>query len=78
LLEKFVSNNRQTAPSMVALYDVRTDVSEAHEVSAEHPDVVERLTALAEHARTELGNVNRKGSGQREAGYVANPKALVP
>lgn len=78
LAEKFVANNRRTASSPAALYDVRNDVGETHEVSAEHPDVVRRLIALAEAARGELGDVNRLGAGQRPAGFVADPKPLVP
>lgn len=38
-------------PQQLALFDVRNDVSEQNEVSAQHPDVVARLTALAENAR---------------------------
>lgn len=78
LAEKFVANNRRTAPSALALFNVRTDVGETEEISARRPDIVERLTALVERARSELGDVNRPGSGQRPAGHVANPQPLVP
>src|SRR5262245_42443090 len=77
LAEKFVTNNRKTAPSKLELYHLRDDVSEAREVSAEHSAVVQKLTALAEAARRELGDVNRPGSGQRPAGHVANPVPLT-
>jgi hypothetical protein len=56
------------------LFDVRNDVGELNECSADHPDVVKRLTALAESARAELGDSGRAGRGQRDAGFV--PKAV--
>jgi hypothetical protein len=78
LAAKLVANNRRTAPSALALYDVRSDLSETREVSSEHPEVVRRLTALAESARKELGDIDQPGVGQRAAGYVAEPKPLLP
>ena len=57
----------------LALYDVRHDVAEQHEVSAEHGDVVARLTAFAENARRTLGDQDRPGSEQRAAGRVEHP-----
>lgn len=64
-------------PQPLALYDVRHDVSEEREVSAQHPEIVARLTAMAEKARAELGDGDRRGTGQREAGHVENPKPLL-
>lgn len=78
LEKKFISNARKTAPAKIALYDVRTDVHEDREISGEHPDVVRRLLALAENIRTEIGDVDRPGKGQRSAGFVADPTALRP
>jgi arylsulfatase len=49
-----------------ALYDLDDDVGERRDVSDLHPDVVERLLALAEAAREELGDGPRRGRGQRE------------
>jgi arylsulfatase A len=77
LEDKYIANNRKTAPAKMELYDVHSDVSEAREVSAEHPDVVARLVALADEARRELGDRNSPGRAQRPAGYVANPVALI-
>jgi arylsulfatase A-like enzyme len=78
LAAKIVANNRRTAPAKLELYDVRGDVHEDRELSAAHPDVVERLLALAERTRAEIGDTDRPGSGQRAAGRVDNPKPLVP
>jgi arylsulfatase A len=55
------------------LFDVRNDVSEQHEASAEQPEVVKSLLALAEGARQDLGDVDKPGKGQREPGRVTNP-----
>ena len=61
-------------PSPAELYDVRNDISEQHEVSASHPDVVQRLLAMAEAARADLGDLNREGANQRPAGRVDDPR----
>lgn len=78
LTAKYVANNRRVAAAPATLFDVRNDVSELREVSKDHPDVVQRLTALAATARQELGDVNHPGRGQRPAGHVDNPQPLVP
>jgi hypothetical protein len=38
------------------LYDTAADIGEAHDVSAAHPDVMEKLTAFANEMRSELGD----------------------
>ena len=48
----------------VALYDLDKDVSEAINVSAEHPEVVAKLMALAELAREDLGDSLQKRTGK--------------
>jgi len=75
---KYIANNRRTAPAPLALYDVRNDVGETRELSATQPDVVRRLTTLANAAREELGDTNRPSRSQRPAGHVADPKPLLP
>jgi arylsulfatase A-like enzyme len=54
------------------LYNLRQDPAERHNVIDQHPEVVARLTALAEEAREELGDqrLKRVGSGVREPGRV--------
>lgn len=61
----------------LALYDVQHDVSEQHELSAEHPEIVARLTQLAEQARLKLGDGDSAGTEQREPGWVTNPQPLL-
>jgi arylsulfatase A-like enzyme len=62
---------RVAAP--LELYQVVEDVGETNEVSAKHPEIVERLLRLAEQARADLGDENHDGSGQRPAGEVKDP-----
>ncbi len=54
----------------LALYNLREDLGEKHDLAAQHPDLVEKLTAFAEQARADLGDslTARKGSGVRAAG----------
>lgn len=56
------------------LYDVRHDLGEENELSAQHPDVVSRLLAMAEAARADIGDMDRQGSGQRPAGWIEEPE----
>lgn len=49
----------------LSLYNLAEDIGETTNVTAEHPEVVERLTALADKARAELGDWDRIGSGVR-------------
>jgi arylsulfatase A-like enzyme len=77
LAQKLIANNRKTGPSKLELYDVRNDVAEQHEVAAEHSPVIQRLLALAEIARGELGDVGLVGRAQRPAGRVEKPKPLL-
>jgi arylsulfatase A-like enzyme len=58
------------------LYNLDDDISESKNVAEQHPEVVAKLKELAETARTELGDGNSKGTGQREAGRVDKPVAL--
>ena len=73
---KLLNNAKKTAPAKLQLFDVRRDVHEDREVSAQHPDVVRQLLALAGNIRAEIGDGARAGKGQRPAGFVAAPKPL--
>ncbi len=53
------------------LFNVVTDIGSKQNVAAEHPDVVARLTQLAQQAREDLGDTDRRGNGQRERGKIA-------
>jgi arylsulfatase A len=52
------------------LYDVVSDVSESQDVAEAHPEVIARLSLLAEAAREELGDRGKQGSQSRPAGWV--------
>ena len=61
------------------LYHLGRDVGETTNVAAEHPDVVERLLALADRARHDLGDGSPQYPGEnlRPAGRVDNPRRLI-
>lgn len=56
----------------LSLYDLRRDPGERFDVKDMYPEVVERLSAIAEKAREDLGDdlMNRKGENRREIGQV--------
>jgi arylsulfatase A-like enzyme len=66
-----------TPDSPLQLYDLQDDIGETTNVADKHPDVVKRLLALAEKAREDLGDTDRKGKNQRPAGWVDNPKPML-
>lgn len=59
------------------LVDLEADVGETTNLADSHPEVVKKLLAYVEVAREKLGDSNRKGSEQREAGWVENPVPLL-
>jgi arylsulfatase A len=65
--------NLPTRVERPALYDLVNDVGETKDVSAQHPDVVQRLNAFAETMRAELGDSleKRVGRAVRTAEKVA-------
>ena len=52
------------------LYDLEADIGETTDVSAEHPDVLERLMGFVEEARADLGDTLslRDATGARRPG----------
>lgn len=58
------------------LYDLQADIGEKTDVASSNPAMVQRLLALAEKARADLGDslTQRKGSGVREPGRLADTK----
>ncbi|MBR9801726.1 sulfatase-like hydrolase/transferase, partial [bacterium] len=59
------------------LFNVQTDIACEHNVAEQHPEIVKQLLRLAEVARVDLGDTDRKGAGQRTAGHVENPTPRV-
>jgi arylsulfatase A-like enzyme len=59
------------------LYDLNSDIKEKTDITAQYPKVVKRLLKLAKKAREDLGDLDRNGKFQRDAGLVINPKPLT-
>jgi hypothetical protein len=58
------------------LYNLETDIGEANNVAAQNPDVVKRLTALADAVKNDLGTEG-SGPGVRKLGRVSNPQPFI-
>jgi arylsulfatase A-like enzyme len=58
------------------LYDLETDIGERSDVAADHPEIVERLQALAVRIAAEL--CGRQAPGRRPCATVAAPRLLYP
>ncbi len=63
-------------PFKPILYNLDTDIGEKTDVAAEHPEVVQRLQALAARMDADLG-AKKQGPGVRPPGRVAMPKPLL-
>ncbi|MFP6893129.1 MAG: sulfatase [Opitutales bacterium] len=59
------------------LFNMVEDIGSQEELSEKHPEVVQRLMALAEPARADLGDLGKTGKGQRAIGKVDDPKPQV-
>lgn len=61
------------------LFNVETDIACAINVAAEHPNIVLRLSTLADTARQDLGDSGTAGTGQRAIGKINTPpQAVLP
>ncbi|MFM7869770.1 MAG: hypothetical protein ACKPHU_36585, partial [Planctomycetaceae bacterium] len=58
----------------LSLFDLHDDPGERRNLAAEHPDIVTRLSALAEVARKDLGDSLQQiqGTGVRPAGQAGS------
>ena len=77
LKEKVLDLGGDTAPSSAALFNLIDDISETRDVADQHPDIVARLSAMAEQARRDLGDHGVQGSGQRAAGWIDDVQARL-
>ncbi len=60
-----------TAKIELSLFDLEADLGESNNVLDQHPNVVADLKQLAEKARADLGDKDRRGTGIRPAGKIA-------
>lgn len=58
------------AETRLTLYDLENDTGEMNNVAKEHPDVVTRLTRMADRIIEDIGNGDKKGSGYRAPGQL--------
>ena len=77
LANKWTSFRGDTQESEAALYDLVADLGETNNLADKHPDVVKRLTAMADEARRDLGDLDRPGKDQRPAALVDTPTPRV-
>ena len=56
------------------LFNLAGDVGSTRNAAPEHPEIVERLMALGEQARVDLGDQGRPGANQRPPGVVEDPR----
>jgi arylsulfatase A len=61
-----------------ALYHLPTDIGEQRDVSAKHPEIVERLRGYLSTFEVELGLGNTLSANCRPAGSVKEPQPLQP
>ncbi len=62
---------------VLELYDLATDIGESRNVAGAYPQVVERLRALAEAARADLGDGRRAGTNTQPPGVVKRAETLT-
>lgn len=77
LEKKRITITDQMAPSETELYNLVDDRAEERNVAADNPQIVDKLTALAQKAREDIGDEGRQGAGQRPAGWIDDPKPCV-
>ncbi len=70
---------RKKEGEIAELYDLVADVGETRDLYDQHPDVVARLTELAEGARQDLGDraLDIEGTGRRPCGVVQDHRPLT-
>lgn len=68
---------RGKGPFPTLLFNVVEDVGCQHNVADGHPEIVNRLTQLAERGRADLGEPNKRGAGQRPVGRHEAPTPRV-
>ena len=68
---------RKIQKAEAELFDLEADPSESINLIDTYPDVALKLMELAEVARADIGDYQRKGANTRAAGMVENPVLLL-
>lgn len=78
-LDSFVRHPhfKKGASNRPLLFNVERDIASAKNVADANPKIVQRLMAFADQARADLGDLGRKGKGQRAVGTFKNPLPRV-
>ena len=78
-LDKFVRHPhfKPGASGKPLLFNVEQDIASEKNVAVANPKIVKRLAAFAAKARADLGDLGRKGKGQRPVGTFKNPQPRV-
>jgi arylsulfatase A-like enzyme len=78
-LRHFFDAGKDSDPDKLELYDLTEDPGETRDLSAEHPDVVKRLTEAMTNIRVKLGDARLgiKGNERRPPAVFPNPKPLT-
>ena len=63
--------------SQLKLFNLVKDIHEDNNIAGQNPKVVQRILALAEKAREDLGDVGQPGKNQRSAGWAQEGKPLL-
>lgn len=74
--EPHLKQSKSDAMTNPRLYNIDTGIGEQTNLAEEHPEIVSRLTALADKINTEIGGENP--TSRRPAGLVSNPSTLYP
>jgi arylsulfatase A-like enzyme len=69
--------DKKGAAGELQLYNLVEDPQEVKNLGGERPDLVAQLEGLIEHAREDLGELDRKGANVRPVGRVENPTPRV-
>ncbi|MGI9240819.1 MAG: sulfatase-like hydrolase/transferase, partial [Verrucomicrobiales bacterium] len=75
--EKLRGWSGKAADTPLELFDLHADIGEKNDVSAAHPEIVDRLKGFAAKARADLGDGAKSGTGQRPAGWAEAAKPLL-
>ena len=67
---------KKTGPPAPLLFNLADDIGESRDVAAANPEIVQRLQALAETMKDDLGLIGT-GPGCRPLGRVAAPQPLI-